>query len=289
MKRKILTFAIIAIAVVLVVIKFEHYMNNPWTRDGYVRANIVEVTPRVTGPIIKVHIQDNQVVNEGDLLFEIDPQTYQADLERAQANLAQMETVLARAINENNRSLGLEKRTPGSVSKLNLNNLSNAVESARANVKAAQAAVKNAELNVSFTQVYAPVSGYITNLRLALGSQVVANQPVFALIDQNSFWIEGYFKETDIKHINKGDAAWVTLMAYPDQSFPGEVLNVGYGIAQSDGSIGNYQLPNVSPNFQWIRLAQRLPVKIKVDNLPQDVTLRVGTTASILIHQASDN
>lgn len=283
MKRKVFTITIVAIAIALVIIKYNHYIVNPWTRDGLVRAHIIEITPRATGPIIRVHVTDNQAVQQGELLFEIDSKTYDTELEKAQANVQQMETVLAKAVNEQSRGFNLERHTPGSISTLSLNNLTNAVESAKANVRAAKASLQQAQLNVEFTKVYAPVSGYITNLRLSVGTNVVANQPLFALIDTNSYWIEGYFKETDINQIQPGAKAIITLMSYPNTPLNGEVVTVGYGIAQDDGSTGNYQLPNVNPNFQWIRLAQRLPVKVKVNALPDDVTLRVGTTVSILI------
>jgi len=286
MKAKLITLFIVAVTLALVAVKYQDYIQNPWTRDGHVRAHIVEVTPRVTGPLIALHVSDNSRVKKGDLLFEIDPQVYQVALDKAEANFAQAKAVLDRAQNEQHRGRALEKRTPGSLSALNLNNLDNAVESASANVKAAQAAVNDAKLNLGFTKVYASRDGYITNLHLALGSQVVANQPIVALIDENSFWIEGFFKETDIEQVSLGQAASITLMSYPDSPFKGKVVSIGYGIARQDGSTGSYMLPNVNPTFQWVRLAQRLPVKIEVSQLPDDVRLRVGTSASIIIKGA---
>ncbi|GGB20528.1 HlyD family secretion protein [Agarivorans gilvus] len=283
MKAKLVTLLIVAATLVLVAVKFQHYIENPWTRDGYVRAHIVEVTSRVTGPLVALHVTDNTRVKQGDLLFEIDPRVYQVALDKAKANFAQAQAALERSQNEQHRGRALEQRTPGSLSTLSLNNLDNAVESATANVKAAQAAVNDAELNLGFTKVYASTDGYITNLHLALGAQVVANQPIVALIDENSFWIEGFFKETDIEQIAMGDDAQITLMSYTHSPFSGVVESIGYGIAQQDGSTGSYMLPNVNPTFQWVRLAQRLPVKIKVSQLPDDVQLRVGTSASIII------
>jgi multidrug resistance efflux pump len=154
---------------------------------------------------------------------------------------------------------------------------------ANASIRAARAAVRQAELNLEFTQVRAPVDGYVTNLNLRLGSQAVANQPALALVDINSFWIDGFFKETAIGKIGVGAEAVVTLMAYPDVPLEGHVDSIGWGIAQQDGSTGFELLPNISPTFEWIRLAQRVPVRIHLTNVPKEVKLRVGTTCSVLV------
>jgi multidrug resistance efflux pump len=127
------------------------------------------------------------------------------------------------------------------------------------------------------------VDGYVTNLNLRLGSQAVANQPALALVDVNSFWVDGFFKETSIGNIREGDKAVVTLMSYPDTPVEGYVDSLGWGIAQQDGSTGFELLPNISPTFEWIRLAQRVPVRIHLTNVPDEVELRVGTTASVLV------
>jgi RND family efflux transporter MFP subunit len=243
----------------------------------------VSITPRVTGQVIKVYVEDNSQVNAGDLLFEIDPSIYKASYHKAQAAQKQAIALLAKAKNEEQRALELEKRTPGAVSVLTLNNLNNAVETAIANVELAKANVEEAKLNLDYTKVYAPTNGYITNFNLRTGSQVVANSPVVALIDEDSFWIEGYFKETDLVGVDPQDKAYVTLMMHDEMVLEGKIKSIGYGIAKQDGSTGNDLLPNVNPNFQWIRLAQRIPIKVKLDNLPKDFQLRVGMTASIKI------
>ena len=128
-----------------------------------------------------------------------------------------------------------------------------------------------------------PVDGYVTNLNLRLGSQAVANQPIMALVDVNSFWVTGFFRENYIEDIRNGDRAIVTLMTYPDKPLEGRVNSLGWGIAQDDGSTGYDLLPNISPTFEWIRLAQRVPVRIHLDKIPEGVQLRVGTTASVLV------
>ena len=152
-----------------------------------------------------------------------------------------------------------------------------------AQVRRATAKVRNAELNLEFTRQKAPVDGYVTNLNLRLGSQAVANQPIMALVDVNSYWVTGFFRENYIEDIRQGDRAIITLMTYPDKPLEGRVDSLGWGIAQQDGSTGYDLLPNISPTFEWIRLAQRVPVRIQLDEVPEEIKLRVGTTASVLV------
>ncbi len=353
-QKYLLTAAIVLIAVVLGLTKYWDYVVNPWTRDGQVRAEVIQITPRVSGPIVKLAVLDNQFVKAGDLLFEIDPRTFAASLEQAQAQydmtgdsyLGQVEQVEAAkaqveasratvrqaqsAINqldstiqknkaeyerqqemlpkkatsqksvdrsEANYEVSVEKRK-GAVAGLaqaraSLNQAQatlaqsvanlGAAGDANASIRKARAAVRQAELNLEFTKVRAPVDGYVTNLNLRLGSNAVANQPALALVDVNSYWVHGFFKENSIGNIKKGDQALITLMTYPDQPIEGTVDSLGWGIAQQDGSTGFELLPNVSPTFEWIRLAQRVPVRIHLGEIPEDIALRVGTTASVLV------
>lgn len=287
LKRVSLTTILLLAALAAIGWKYQQYLSNPWTRDGQIRAQVIQITPRVTGPITHIHIKDNSVVKAGDLLFEIDPRTYQAALEKAEASLAQANAILKKAQDESHRGHSLARRQPGAVSQLTLTQLNNGVEAARAGVKVAQASVEEARLNLGFTKVSAPVDGFITNLNMRIGTQVVANQPVVALVDQHSFWIEGFFKETDIRDVSTGDKATVSLMSYPDQPLQATVESIGYGIAHKDGSTGVSLLPNVTPTFQWIRLAQRIPVRVQIEQLPPNIQLRVGTSASIIIHKVA--
>jgi len=158
-----------------------------------------------------------------------------------------------------------------------------AIGNSNAQVKIALAALRTAELNYEFTKIYAPVDGYVTNLNIRLGTQSVVNQPLLALVDTNSYWIDGYFQEDYIRNMNKGDKAIVTLMTYPDLPIEGVVESLSWGISQNDGSTGFELLPTVSATFEWIRLAQRVPVRIELGKLPEEVSLRVGTTCSVLI------
>jgi multidrug resistance efflux pump len=152
-----------------------------------------------------------------------------------------------------------------------------------AQLRGAKAELETAKLNLEFTRVKASVDGYVTNLNLRLGSQAVANQPALALVDVNSYWVHGFFRETMVGRVKPGDRAVITLMSYPDSPLTGAVDSIGWGIAQQDGSTGEDLLPSISPTFEWIRLAQRVPVRVHLEEVPDEVELRVGTTASVLI------
>ena len=353
-QKTLLTAAVALITIAAVLLKYWDYVINPWTRDGQVRADVIQMTPRVSGPIVKLAVEDNQFVKAGDLLFEIDPRTFasnvaqasaqydkakdsylaqqkqveaaQANVEVARASLAQASSAIKQAdaeIEQNkaeyqrqkellpqkatsqksvdrakaNYQVAVQQRL-GSVASLAQAKASllqseadlaqtratlGAAGDANASLREARAALEETELNLEFTQVRAPVDGYVTNLNLRLGSQAVANQPALALVDVNSYWVHGFFKETLVERIGKGDKAIVTLMSYPDKPVTGHVASLGWGIAQEDGSTGEDLLPNVSPTFEWIRLAQRVPVRIHLDALPDGVELRVGTTGSVLV------
>ena len=349
-----LTGAIVAVAVILVLFKYWDYVVNPWTRDGQVRAEVIQLTSRVSGPIVALPIRDNQFVKAGDLLFEIDPRTFQASLDQARAQLdetgdsvqalekqvevaragvnisresieqakssiAQLRATIAKNKAEYERKKNLlpqkatSKRSVESAqasyevsvqeriaaeaglrqaqsalaeSQASLAEAQaqlGAIGNANSQVRASLAAVRQAELDLEFTQVKAPVDGYITNLNLRLGSQAVANQPALALVDINSYWIDGFFRENTIANIRAGDRAVVTLMTYSGRLLEGRVDSIGWGIAQQDGSTGFDLLPSISPTFEWIRLAQRVPVRIHLADVPEDIELRVGTTCSVLV------
>jgi multidrug resistance efflux pump len=353
-QKYLLTGALVFIAAALILYKYWDYVVHPWTRDGQVRAQVVQITPRVSAPIIHLPIVDNQFVKAGDLLFEIDPRTFeatleqkrarldstrdeiealtrqveaaQADVDAATANIKRAEAAIRaytgrveQAEAEYRRQQILDNERATSKKRVEaargdyiavVNEKANAeaqllqmqaqlsqaeanLAKARADLGApgdqnaklrqAKAEVREVELNLEFTRVRAPVDGYVTHLNLRLGSQAVANQPALALVDVNSFWIMGFFRENHIEDLREGDRAIVTLMSYPDKPLEGHVDSLGWGIAQQDGSTGSDLLPNISPTFEWIRLAQRVPVRIHIDLLPEGVELRVGTTASVLV------
>lgn len=152
-------------------------------------------------------------------------------------------------------------------------------------IKSAEEQLKAAKLNMEFTNVHASVDGYVSNIDIRNGTQAVANQPLIALVDSNSFWVFGYFRENQLEQIAIGSKAKVTLMAHPDKPIDAVVESLGWGIAPKDGTVGYNLLPNVNPVFQWIRLAQRIPVRIAINELPEGVALRFGLSASIMVQQ----
>jgi multidrug resistance efflux pump len=281
--KYLLTGAVVLVAVAAAGVKYRHYLFNPWTRDGQVHAQVIQITPRVTGPIIALPIRDNQRVQAGDLLFEIDPRTFEAAVKQNKADLEQARVKVDDARDEAARVERIRRRDKGAVSAEELTRRKNTLRAAQAKVLAAEAALEEAELNLEFTRVKAPVDGYVTNLNLRLGSQAVANQPTLALVDINSFWIYAFFRENFIEGIEPGDRAIVTLMSYPDQPLEGRVDSLGWGIYQQDGSTGQNLLPSIAPTFEWIRLAERIPVRVHLDEVPDGIDLRIGTTASVLV------
>jgi len=279
----LMTLIAVIAAVITLAFMFRTYLMNPWTRDGQVQAQIIQITPRVSGPIIKLPIDDNQFVKKGELLMKIDPRTFQAKVAQAKASLAKAKAAAAEAKDKLDRARHMFKLDKGSISQLSVVAKENSLLEKKASVAAAKADLRSAQLNLEFTKVMAPADGYVTNLKLQPGSNTVANKPALALIDTNSFWVFGFFKETQIKHIRPGDRAVVKLMSYPDLPIEGVVGSIGWGIAQQDGSTGVDLLPSVNPTFDWIRLAQRIPVIIELKELPPGVVLRVGTTATVIV------
>jgi multidrug resistance efflux pump len=281
--RYLVTLGAVAVAGYTVSVMFEEYLFHPWTRDGHVRAQVVRITPRISGPIVELPIKDNQAVRKGDLLFKIDPRTYALAVEQAEAKLKQARASALVSLDQATRARDLHNRDKGAISEQALVRKENNLLVSNADVDVAQANLHTARLDLEFTEVRAPVDGYVTNLKLRYGTQTVANQPALALIDSNSFWVYGYFKETQIRNVRSGNKAAVKLMTYPDQPLDGVVDSIGWGISRQDGQSDADLLPTVNPTFDWIRLAQRIPVRIRLTRIPEGVELRVGTTASVFI------
>jgi multidrug resistance efflux pump len=281
--RFLVTLAAVIAAGVVLASMYEEYLFHPWTRDGHVRAQVIKITPRVGGPIVELSVQDNQPVTKGDLLFKIDPRTYELAVEQAKAKLKQ--ALASEIVKEDQakRARDLHRKDRGAISEQSLVRKENDLLVARADVEVARANLHSAKLDLDFTEVRAPVDGYVTNLLLRYGSQTVANQPALALIDTNSFWVHGFFKETQIENIRPGNKVVVKLMSYPDAPLQGVVESMGWGIAQQDGAPAADLLPSINPSFDWIRLAQRIPVRIRLTQVPEEVDLRVGTTASVFV------
>jgi len=281
--RYLITLGAVIVAGLVLASMFHEYLFQPWTRDGHVRAQIIKITPRVGGPIVELPIHDNQAVTKGDLLFKIDPRTYELAIEQAEAKLKQSHASELVKQDQAKRARDLSRKDKGAISEQALVRKENDLLVATANVDVAEANLHAARLDLEFTEVRAPVDGYVTNLLLRYGSQTVANQPALALIDTNSFWVHGYFKETQVEHIRPGNKVVIKLMTWPDVPLEGTVESMGWGIAQQDGAPAADLLPAINPSFDWIRLAQRIPVRIRLAHVPAEVELRVGTTASVFV------
>ena len=286
MKGKIIKYAVTLIVVVLATLAaftlYRLYLANPWTRDGQVRANVVGIAPRVSGPVIRVAVHDNQQVKTGDLLFEIDPTDFAAQVDVANGQLLNAQANLKQREQEVGRQSDLYQRKVSSQQEFQ--NAQDAYQAGQAQVTSAKANLDLAKLNLSYTKLVAPVDGYITNMNTSAGTWVSAGQRLTALVDTNSFWVAAYFKETQLPGIQPGQKTRITLMGYRRQPFTGTVRSVGWGIFVQDGSggIGTDMLPSINPTIDWIRLPQRFPVRIQVEG-KTPVPLRIGQTASVSV------
>jgi multidrug resistance efflux pump len=280
-----LTVTLIAVLAALLIAAylFRQYLLNPWTRDAEVRAHVIQIAPRINGPIIELRIKDNQFVRKGDLLFEIDPRTFSAAVAKARADLNEAQAKYATAKDEAERAKNIRRADPGAVAEEEVVAKEDAERLAQARVTATQALLDAAELELEFTRVAAPVDGYVTFFQLDIGTQAVANQPLLALVDSQSFWVAAFFRETLLEDVAPGDEAIVKLMAYPDKPIVSEVESIGWGISKRAGQPGYNLLPEVRPSFEWIRLAQRIPVRIKLGKPSEGVKLRVGMTATVIV------
>ena len=262
---------------------YEDYIKNPWTRDGQVRGHVIQVSPRVSGMVTRITVVDNQFVHSGDLLFEVDPEPFDIAIAQAEANLRRQQINSKGRKIEFDRLNEIYKKDAGAVSEKDLTRRETSYNESLSNIDAAQEQLRGAKLNRTYTNIYASVDGYVSNIDFQIGTQAVANKPILALVDSNSFWVFGYFRESQIGEIALGDRARVTLMAYPDTTLQGHVESLGWGIAPSDGTVGYNLLPSIKPVFQWIRLAQRIPVRVELDEVPEGVELRFGLTASVMV------
>ena len=286
MKRLIqwfLTCALAATTVVVLLVRYEDYLIKPWTRDGQVQADIITVASRVTGPVVFIGFKDNQYIEKGALLYSIDKSTFIAAKNLAKAKYEESVANALEALDQYKRAEKVVQEDPDAISRQALLQYEYAWQASEAEKRSTEAALKEAELNLQYTDVYAPVAGYVTNYSLYMGTMSVADTALISLVDPASFWIYGYFKETDVANIKRGDRAEVTLMGYPETPVEGVVESIGWGIAQMNTSLDRELLPEVSPTFEWIRLAQRIPVRITLTEIPKDIVLRVGMTASILV------
>ena len=258
---------------------WNYYMQSPWTRDGKVRAELVDITPQVSGRIDKLLVKDNQWVKKGSLLFTLDDEPWRIALLNAEAQLSKAQADLQKAQHEASRRRSLPRNV---ISAEDMDAANLTANAAAASAKAAQATLEQAQWNLQQTQVYAPTDGWITNLNLRPGNYATSGSPVFALVDSHSFYIIGYFEETKLRHIRPGAEADIVLYSN-DRQLKGRVESIGRAIYDQSIESDSGLVPDIKPNVPWVRLAQRVPVRIAISNIPDDLPLVAGTTATVSI------
>lgn len=277
--RLAVTLGAVAAALVVGLSLWDYYMDAPWTRDGRVRADVVEIAPDVSGLVTEVLVEDNQEVKRGDLLFRIDPERFTLALRQAEAMVEGKRASAEQAAADYQR---YSKLSDAAVSQQK-------VESARATDLSAKAAYDQAvadrdlaKLNLARSEVRASVNGRITNMELRPGNYVNTGKGVMALVDRDTLRVEGYFEETKLPRIHVGDRARIHLMG-EDTVLTGRVESVAGGIEDRERSAGANLLANVNPTFAWVRLAQRIPVRIRLDAEADRRMLVSGRTATVAV------
>lgn len=286
-KSSILRYLITAV-LLLIALLFGRYlwndnMTSPWTRDGRIKADIIRIAPDVSGIVTQVVVTDNQFVHKGDLLFSIDKDRYSQALAQAEANVAAQQSEKNMRAREAARRAGLDAAIVASENRESATSLS-AIAAAR--YEAAVAARDTAQLNLERTDVRAPADGYVTNLHVYTGDYVSAGMPQLAVIDGNSFHVSGYFEETKLPYLAVGDAVEIRLLD-GSPALQGHIESISRGITDRDATTGRELLADVNPTFNWVRLAQRIPVRIRIDNLTKDHTLVAGMTCTVIVKPGS--
>ncbi|MGA7778534.1 MAG: HlyD family secretion protein [Paraburkholderia sp.] len=272
------TAVIFVIAILIGRTLWVHYMDQPWTRDGRVRANVINIAPDVSGAVVALPVHDNEMVKKGDLLMQIDPSHYQIAVEQAEAALAARKAELQMRRDDAKRRADMDSLV---VSKESMDNATHTASAAEAAYQQAQAALDAAKLNLERTRVVSPVDGYVTNLEVFQGDYATAGAAKLAIVDSHSFWVYGYFEETKLPHVNIGDKAQMRLMS--GGVLQGHVESISRGIYDRDNPQSRELLADVNPTFNWVRLAQRVPVRIRIDQVPAGVVLSAGTTCTVVV------
>jgi multidrug resistance efflux pump len=275
----LITLATVAVAVVLGRVMWEAYMGSPWTRDGTVRVYVVTMAPQVFGQIVELPVKDNQFVHKGDLLIVIDPTDYKIAVSLNEAAVQQAEANAQNAERESRRRQALTSLAVTVEEKQTF--ASNAV-AVQAQYQQAVAKLEQARVNLQRTEIRSPVNGWVTNLLAQYGDYANVGTNVISVVDADSFWVDGYFEETNLAPIRVGDPAEVTLMGYR-QIVRGHVDSIARGINVANAQPNGQGLANVNPIFTWVRLAQRIPVRVHIDEVPEGVALAAGMTATVQI------
>ena len=281
--RILLTLIIVAIALAAGAWLWRYYLYTPWTRDARVHAEVVTIAPDVSGWVRTLEVADTDYVAQGDTLFAIDDTRYQAVVDSAQATVEHRQATLELNRAEESRRNQLSNSRAISAENQQIAQINSRI--AAADLQQSQAELASAQLDLVRTQITAPVSGHVLNVQLAEGNYVNRGSPVMAVIADNSYYVVGYFEETKMSAIEVGDSVDVVLMN-GDTHLDGRVAGIGRGIADSNTSLNQQLLPQVAPTFNWVRLAQRIPVRISLDEVPDETLLSVGMTATVRVRPA---
>jgi multidrug resistance efflux pump len=279
----LITLATMALAAGLSWAMWGAYMGAPWTRDGTVRAYVVTMASEVSGRIVELPVADNQFVHKGDLLMIIDPTNYKIAVSLAEAAVQQAQ---ANAQNVQREAQRRQELTTLAVTVEEKQTYQSNALVAQAQYQQAVANLDQARVNLERTQIRSPVNGYVTNLLAQLGDYVTVGQNEISLVDADSFWVDGYFEETNLGSIREGDPVSVKLMGY-SQVVRGHVGSLARGINVANAQPNGQGLATVNPIFTWVRLAQRIPVRIKIDQVPDGVRLVAGMTATVQVDPQS--
>jgi RND family efflux transporter MFP subunit len=275
----LITLATTVVAVVLGWAMWDAYMGAPWTRDGTVRTYVVTMAPEVAGRLVELPVVDNQFVHKGDLLVVIDPTNYKIALQLADALVDQAQATAENAGREAERRRRLDDLSVSAEQKQIFN--TNAV-TAQAQYQQAVANRDQAKVNLERTQIRSPVNGWVTNLYARVGDYAAIGKSAISVVDADSFWVDAYFEETQLASMHEGDPAKIKLMGY-SQIVRGEVGGVARGIRVSNAQSDTQGLATVNPVFTWVRLAQRVPVHVGIEQVPDGVRLVAGMTATVQV------
>src|SRR6202047_5150938 len=281
--RVLLTLVVVGVAIAVAWQLWSYYMLEPWTRDGRVRADVVAVAADVSGLISDVFVHDNEKGSKGQQLFRIDQRRFQYALAQAKADVASRQPTPDQAKRDLERGKSL---TSAAITVQQVEQRQQAVDVDQAQLDAGNARVEVPRLNLERSTVVASVNGIVTNFDLLPGRYVNAGAAVFALIDSDTFRVEGYFEETKLRRIHIGEDATVKLIGGAGV-VSGHVESIAYGIEDQNRSTSSDLLALVNQTSSWGRLAQRIPVRIKLDNVPPDLLLAAGRTATVSIGKIS--
>jgi RND family efflux transporter MFP subunit len=277
--RFLVTLVLVLVAALVAWQLWVYYMDDPWTRDGTVRADTVALAPDVSGPVVQVFVQDNQAVTAGEPLFQIDPTRFTLAIAQAQAAVVKTRAAMADAQSTASRYAALSS---SAVSGQSRDQTNSAAMEAQADYDQAQADEAVAQLNLARSTVRATVNGVVTNFSMRPGDYVNAGNAMVAIVDTDSLYVDGYFEETKLRHIAVGDPARVTLLD-GGPALTGRVTGIAAGITDAERVANPTLLAAVNPTFTWVRLARRIPVRIELTHVPAGTQLVAGMTCTVSI------